>query len=375
VTARSKLAALLVAALLAGCSGVAVTRQIDPRLPALRATGYRIAVVPFQVSAPEDAFLTSSLGPVGEVLALEGGANLPDRARLGQVMRADVLAWLAQTPFEVIDTWGSDTRLAHAGFDGDDMRQPSRAKEIAALLQVDGVLFGDVTRWNRSYYLLQSTADVGLRLELRDAGGDVLFTTSRVESVGSGITGGPTGFVSAATEPLAGLRGSNLRELMRSAARNAALDLGGNGSEPAGAADGAAAMAPRLTLVSLARARDGALRPGDRVDVIAVGTPACDVRFDLGRLRVGVPMQQVALDQDPRGPRATYAGHYVVQPGDPALALPLFCTVRRPGAHGQPTRYRWDGTIALAGPPIDPARGDRGANAEPGEGRPGPRSR
>jgi hypothetical protein len=342
---------------LAACTGVSVQKREDPRLPQLRAMGLRIAVMPFSVSAPDDAFLTGSLAPVGQLFALEGDAGLPDRRALGKILRGDVVAWLRQGSFDVVEPWVSDTQVAHGGLAA-GMRDPSQAGAIARLLQVDAVLFGDVTRWNRSYYVLQSVAEVGLRLELRESNGTELFETERTEQIGSGITGGPTGFVSAATEPLAGLRGSQLRDLMRSTARDAALDLNGGSL---GAMAGP--LAPRLSFVAVQRQHDGPFLPGERIDVIAVGTPDCEVRFDLGRLRTGVPMLPTARQADPRGDRATYEGHYVVQAGDRAADLPVYCAIRREGqTRVQTSRYRWEGAVAV-GPAAAAAGREAGASA------------
>ena len=343
MNARARVAAITLFGL-AACSGTSVSRREDPQLPALRAGGYRIAVMPFAVSAPDDDFLAASLAPVGQLLSLEVTAgNLPVRERLAAETRSTVVAWLQQGAFEVVEPWVTDTQVAHAGLAA-AMQTPGRAAEVARILQVDGVLYGDVHRWNRSYYAVQTVVEAGLRLELIDGGsGRSLFSTERTESVGSGLTGGPTGFVSAATEPVAGLRASHLRELTRSVARAAVVDL--NGGDLAGEVS---PQAPRLHLIAPARTHDGPFVAGDRIDVIAVGTPDCDVRFDLGRLRTGVPMQQVAVQPDPRGDRATYAGYWIVQPGEQADGLPLLCTIRRQGERKvQASRYRWAGTIAL----------------------------
>ncbi len=84
----------------AGCTGTAVQTFTDPRLPPLRAMGFRLAVVPFAVSAPTDGFLASSLAPVGEMLALElPGAAVPDRTALAMLMRQQVVTWLRQGAF------------------------------------------------------------------------------------------------------------------------------------------------------------------------------------------------------------------------------------------------------------------------------------
>ena len=330
----------------AACTGVDVERRSEPELEQLRTAGYRIAVMPFTVSAPEDAFLISSLAPVGELLVLEGGQERPMRERLGELLSNDVIAWLQQSEFEVMDPWYAGTRLGHAGYSLADKQDRRRATELAKALEVDGILFGDVRSWNRSYYVLQSLAEVRLQIELIDGGtGKSLFTTDRTESIGSGITGGPTGYVSAATEPLAGLRGSHLRSLTRSVARNVVTDLNGGslGNQPG-------PTSPRLSVVALAKDHDGPFRQGERVDVIAIGTAGCDVRFDVGRLRIDVPMRETERSSVGGSERATYVGHYVVDTPDLARELPVLCTIQR-GATRRTvaSRYRWEGTVSLDG--------------------------
>ena len=329
----------------AACTGITAEHQEAPELARLRTMGYRIAVIPFAVSAPEDGFLADSLGSVGELISLEAARDLPMRDRLGLLLHDDVVAWLQQTEFEVVDPWHVWTQLGHAGLVA-AARDPARIADIARVLGADGIVYGDVRRWNRDYYVLQSTAEVALHLELIDADSQQrLFVTDRSETIGSGITGGPTGYVSAATEPIAGLRGSNLRTLTRSVARHAVADLNGgelgNQSGP---------TTPRLAVVALAKDHDGPFRIGERVDVIAVGSPDCDVRFDIGCLRTAVPMRQTAKQDDPRGARATYLGHYIVDAGDLAAELPLLCTIQRGAARRTvAVRYRWEGTVSLAG--------------------------
>lgn len=330
----------------AACTGISSTHNAEPELAQLRAVGYRIAVMPFLASAPEDGFLAASLAPVGELIALEGPSSKPMRERIGDLLRDDVIAWLQQSEFEVMDPWYAATRLAHAGYTQAQLQEPARASELAQILEVDGIVFGDVRRWNRSYYVVQSTVEVALHLELIDgASQKQLFTTDRTETVGSGLTGGPTGYVSAATEPLAGLRGSHLRTLTRSVARHAVMDLNGGmlGNQPG-------PTSPRLSVVALAKEHDGPFRMGERVDIIAVGTPDCDVRFDVGRLRIEVPTRQTMRTADPRGDRATYLGHYVVDAADLASELPVMCTIQRGAARRTvASRYRWEGTVSLDG--------------------------
>ncbi|MEQ1631301.1 MAG: hypothetical protein ABL997_02935 [Planctomycetota bacterium] len=350
--ARCSFVFLLMLALLAACTGSRVQRREDQRLPKLRAMGYRIAVVPFRVTAPDEGLLETALGPVGEVLTLDGAALAADRGNLADLMRNDVVAWLRQSPFDVVEPWVTDTQLAHAALDRASMADPQNVARIAAVLQVDGVLFGDLQRWNRSYYVVQSVAEVGLELELRDRDGTSLFSTMRTETVGAGLSGGPTGYGSAITAPVEGLSGARLRDLGRAVARNAALDLGAAMPDAE-----AALLVPRLSVVSLVQNHGGPVLPMERIDVVAVGTPDCEVRFDLGRLRTGVPMRAVATIADPRGARTVYEGHYVVQPDDPAITVPLYVTIDRDPldrerARRTQSRYRWDGDVRIATDPF-----------------------
>lgn len=343
---------------LAACTSVDVQQHAEPALAQLRTMGYRVAVVPFTVSAPEDGFLADSLAPVGELLALERSRDLPMRERIGTLLHDDVVAWLQQSEFEVIDPWHVATQLAHAGFDAAAMRDPARRRDVARAIGADGIVYGDVRRWNRSYYVLQTVVEVALHLELFDASsGQQLFRSDRAETIGSGLTGGPTGYVSVATEPISGLRGSHLRTLTRSVARHVVADL--NGGE---LGNQLGPTSPRLAVVALAKEHAGPFRTGERVDVIAVGSPDCDVRFDLGRLRTVVPMRQTERRDDARGARATYLGHYIVAAADNAEELPLLCTIQRGAARRTvAVRYRWAGTLSLAGA----AAGSGAANARP----------
>lgn len=345
---RATLAVLsvLLGTLLGGCTGTSARNTVAPELTNLRTAGYRIAVLPFVVTAPEDGFLGDSLAPVGELLSFEASRELPMRDRLGKLIHDDAVAWLQHSDFQVLEPWHVLTLLDHTARLPNGRVDAAQLATIARTVGADGVLHGEVRRWNRDYYVLQSVVEVAIHVELLDAAsGRTLFASDRTETIGSGLTGGPTGYVSAATEPIAGLRGSTLRSLTRSVTRHAITDL--NGGELGAAPD---ATAPRLALVALAKDHDGPFQVGERVDVIAVGSPDCQVRFDLGALRTVVPMQQTALDDGPQGARATYLGHYVVQASDRAEELPVTCTIQRGNARRTvAVRYRYEGTVSMAG--------------------------
>lgn len=344
MSARASFVALLLVLAFASCTGTSVTTRSSERLASLRGTGYRVAVVPFANEAPDEGFLAVALSPVGDALSFDGRDVEAGREAIAARVRADVIAWLRQSPFEVVDPWDTDTRIAHLGWTAAQVADPARAERLAAALQVDGLVYGAVTRWNRSYYVLQSAAEVGVRVQLCDRDGSELFATERTETIGSGLTGGPTGYGSALSAPVQGLGDGKLHDLVRMVARHAASDLGGLAP-----GDAPSPLLPQISVLALASRGDTKFTPGDRIDVVLVGTPDCEVAFDLGRLRQRIPMRQVAVVADARGARATYEGHYVVQDGDPSLRVPLFASIASPGARGSSSRCRWEGAIEIVG--------------------------
>lgn len=328
------LAAAGLGLLLASCSGFSRKFERVQDFETRVGQAYRVAVLPFTFSAPMDSALTSGLGGLGSVLALEGLTDeAPPQRIAATTLRRAFVASLAGSRFEVSALWLTDTNLRHNGLLASTRRTTNDARKIAALLDVDGVIVGDVIAWNRSYYGLQSSQEVGLQLELVDRrSGRRLIKAEYRANDASGLTGGPTGFVSAGTAPIAGLKGSTLAELARDVARAAASDLG---AEPdpneALRVDAARGEVPMLAFFSFHTSRAGALRPGDRITVAAVGTADCECRFDLGRYRSGIPMVATDRYENVRGTRQTYVGHYVVQPGDTAAQLPVSVTISRGG--------------------------------------------
>ena len=342
----------VLALVLAGCASRDVVVRASDDFAALRGGGYRIAVLPFQVSADTDGFLTDALAGVGSIAALDGLSDqAPANALAGAFMRRALVASLRPGAFQVAELWASDTELAHRNL-LDAARDPARARELAAALDVDAVLFGDVHYWNRSYYIAEAVQKVGLRIDLVDRRtGQTVFHGERTEYKGTGVTSGPTGYLSAITAPVQGLKGSTLVELARSVARDLAGDFTGMESVVDLDRTAASGNVPRLSFCSVSRPHAGDLVAGDLLTVVAVGTAAAEARFDLGRYRVAIPMVEVKRSDDARGERSTYVGTYVVQPGERLPATPVFVSLRTSTKAGATTSVRRvpQGEVAFGG--------------------------
>lgn len=308
--------------------------------PSLRQGGLRVAALPFAVSAAEDDAVSGSLAPLAGLLALEGlGADAPQAMAAGGVMQRALLALLAGSPLNMEEQWVTRTELAHAGFSMSALQDRQRAREFAELLHVDALLYGEVYEWDRSYYGLQSTQSVGLRVWLIDgATGEELAFAERWRREGAGLSGGPTGYFSVATAPIQGLASSTLSFLAIQVAYDIAEDLLGGAPPQSFDFANARGTSPRLSVVAADPLGDPGLAAGERLQVVAVGTAGSRVSFDLGGYRTRVPMLEVDSAADPRGGRSTYVGHYVVQAGEELAASPIRVHIERTNADGSVMR-------------------------------------
>jgi hypothetical protein len=335
--ARGAAGALALLAASTACTSMDGRVRHDADYAKRRADGLRIAALPFAVSASDDDPVSSALAPLGSLLALEGlGDGAPEAQAAGAVMQRALLALLAGSSLAIEEQWVTRTELAHAGLDRAAMEDRSRTTEIARRLGVDALLYGEIYEWDRSYYGVQSTQSVGLRVWLIDgeSGAELAFA-ERWRQEGAGLTGGPTGYVSAATSPIQGLAASTLAQLAIQVAYDVAEDLlGGEASQPFDF-ENARGEVPRLSFVSADPLRIDTLQAGQSVSVIAVGTSGAQASFDLGAYRTRIPMLEIETRADPRGPRSTYVGSYVLQPGETLGSLPIRVHLEKPQPDGR----------------------------------------
>jgi len=281
-------------ALLAGAQGCAsrshrAAPAFDPRAP------LRVAVLPFVDRSEGDSAVAAPLAGAID-LAPFLSSEAFDRAQAASWLRAGVLERLhasALAPIEavVVDSLLDHRRLSPLGAYAGD--RAAKARLFAAALGADAVLLGEVTAWDRSFYLVESIARVGLRLEMRDGvSGALLFECDVSDVERAGISKLPV-----ATDPggaaravvgaaLQGLGNHALGRLSREVARRAL-----EGILPS-AEESRAASAPGIRFVGH-DARPG-MRPGDELTVVAIGAPGARATARLGDLGPPFPMTEGA---------------------------------------------------------------------------------
>lgn len=230
-----------------------------------------------------------------------------DEVSPGQLVRQGLVAnFRLKSNVEVVELAYVDDVCRRNGWTAASLARVP-ATEVGRAVGADSLLFGTVTDWSRNYYGLESAANVGAKVKLVDARtGAVLWEADRLESKHSGLSGGPTGYASAAFSPLQGLAKSNLFLLANELSANLVDML----LTPTAAEQSAGATAAKLEIGSAAYALsgEGALRTGDTVTVVALGTAGQTATFDVGGSRRRVPMTETAPGQ--------YVGAYLVHTGD-----------------------------------------------------------
>jgi len=270
----------------------------------------RIAVLPFAQVDATGAFVTPDPSLLIDNVALVSSKLKQTPA---QFMQSAVQSELAKASLDVIPPALVEALLVHNGYDlvGSNPVTVDLKKVFAAdpsqicpkLLACDAVMYGKVTAWDRSYYVLQSVSSVGLDLSIVSASTKkVLYELSAKDADSRGLTKGPTGFSNLALEPLKGLDNGIITELGLKVAEKsvAPLDLK---RRP----EYLNAPAP-IIAASSHSSPSGVITHGGKLTVISFGTPGHIATFSIGTVVNGMPLAE-------RSP-GHYVGEYVPSPGD-----------------------------------------------------------
>jgi len=168
-----------------------------------KAKGVRVAVLPLEIQ--------SSKWDVG-----------------ARQLRRDLTSALQQeSPFDVVELQQVDSVIEPLGWqEGEPVPASLSVSAIAEAVGADLVIRGTVTKWGKMYVIAQSWVTAGLALELIDAStGAVIWSEEKNQRHTAGLLKGPTGYKSAVTAPLKGLKTSNLQRVATHLARELVGDL------------------------------------------------------------------------------------------------------------------------------------------------------
>jgi hypothetical protein len=228
----------------------------------------------------------------------------PDKEEPARVVTRMIYGSLSATPYDVLKLQLVEERLVRAGLGDPKAAQAKTPAELAQILKVDGIVYGELTHWNRIFLGVYAQVAAGAHIKLVDARtGTVLFERTEVSRSHEG--GVPTNAISAAIQLVQSALKLREIELIRASDDLVRDLLKGVPTPPPGEARRPPAFGNVLS--------DGAgrlLRIGDVVTVIAQGQPGAIGSFDVTPLA-----KNLALEETSEG---VYVGRYTVKPGDNA---------------------------------------------------------
>lgn len=208
----------------------ACAASVDSKINFNPSEPLRVAVLPFRQIDSKGELVKGDAD-----ILLDNVALVSDKlgSTPAELVRNAVQAELSKSSLDVLSPAEVDSRLSHSGFALDTtalnlaMINAASPKDICTrVLDCDAVLYGTITKWDRSYYAIQSVASVGVELKLVSAkDGSLLFESRAEDSESRGLTKGPTGFSDLVLEPIKGLNNNIIVNLSRDVVRKAIAPL------------------------------------------------------------------------------------------------------------------------------------------------------
>ena len=238
------------------------------------------------------------------ILPFVGGPDLGS-ADLDEKPESFVQTTLAQefgkTNLDLSPQYLVNSKLVHAGVRNEQLKidavaaQKLSPKDICeGLFSCDAVVYGTVSKWDRSYYGIQSVATVGIDFSLVSArDGKILFQSKGEDSDSRGISKIPTGFSDLVIEPIKGLDREVITDLARRLISNLIKPLLAS-SRP----EFMNTMPPAI----FAAAHDsltGEISESEPLIVLVYGSQGKNAFFSIGNTIENIPM----IEQEP--------GHYL----------------------------------------------------------------
>ncbi len=254
----------------------------------------------------------ASSGVVGDVpakelprtLAVLPLVPLPEKEEQARLVGRMIYGALSATSYDVVKLQVVEERLVRAGLGDPKAAAAKDPAELAKILRVDAILYGELTHWDRLFLAVYAQIAAGAHIKLVDArNGRTLFERTEVERSHEG--GVPTNAISAAIQIVQSALQLREKELIRASDDLVRVLLKGVPTPPALEARRPPAFA---NVVS-----DGAgrvLKLGDAVTVIAQGQPGVIGSFDVVPLARNLPLEETG--------EGVYVGRYQVKPGDNA---------------------------------------------------------
>src|SRR5262249_45414625 len=265
-----------------------------------------------------------------------------DKEEPARIVGRTLYGSLAATPYDVLKPQVVEERLVRAGLGDPRLAAAKDAGELARILSVDGIVYGELTHWDRVFVGIYAQVASGAHIRLVNAKtGQTLFERNEVRRSQTGsIPGDPLAAVIQLAQSALKLREIELirtsddlvRALMKDLPTPPVLE---------------ARRPPAFSYVA-SDAAGRVLKLGDTVTVIAEGQPGAIGSFDL------VPLvKNLAMEETREG---VYVGRYQVKPGENAEQAYVVARIADRGGRVSEREDVLGNFVVDTVPPATPAR-------------------
>jgi hypothetical protein len=207
-------------------------------------------------------------------------------------------------PFKDMELYRVDNLLRKAGLEDPAVINKTSPQEIGRILNVDAVVFGTISDFDKLFLVLYSNVSVGAEVTMFDTKtGKLLWRGQHVASIHEGgISTNPIGLVATVIATAMNIRDI---QLLR-----ACDDLFREMVKTIPAPTIAEALRPPVITLLIQDTKNMPKKAGDEIRVLIQGTPKMQAYFHIGEFKKNIDMQEQA------GEPGVYLGVYKVIPGD-----------------------------------------------------------
>ncbi|MEK7483790.1 MAG: GNA1162 family protein [Planctomycetota bacterium] len=248
-------------------------------------TPLRVAILPFEDISSKDSYISKPFATGINYIPLLGGDDPQAPATL---VREKFTANLKSSNLDPILNTQVDQALIENNLYDIKKLKSMDLQRLEDMLNVDAVIFGELTHWDRDYYVADSSVTVGIKVKMIDVSNkEVLWEHHFIDSERRGITKVPTGYVSAVLEPLRGLSNELFIELSDDVCRRIVDSI-----RPEKQSE-----FQEVSLPNIAHAIFQYQDQKKELLVVAIGEPKISAFFLLGKSEQQIPMTEVSAGQ------------------------------------------------------------------------------
>ncbi|MBN1380314.1 MAG: DUF799 family lipoprotein [Deltaproteobacteria bacterium] len=229
--------------------------------------------------------------------------NNQSESREGNVaVRKGFYNHFSSLPFKDMELYRIDALLQNAGLSDPKMIQKTSPQELGKILDVDAVIFGDISNFDKLFALIYSQVSVGAEIRMYDTKtGNFLWSGKHIARIHEGgLSTTPVGLIATVVATAMNVRDIQLLRACDDLFRDMVKTI------PVPAI--AEALRPPTISLLTQDSKNLPKKAGDEIKVVIQGTPKMRAHFKIGDHKTRIAMREM----EPGG----YLGVYKVLPGD-----------------------------------------------------------